>query len=67
VTCVTQREIAKIWTELEGLIRDYMQPDQGYAARRAVEENRWDQDYDTLARYGEWDFTDAVVKIRVGP
>lgn len=63
---LTPNEIDEIWSQIEGLIGDYMQIDQGYAARRAVHENRWDQDYDTLARYGEWDFTDKVAKIRVG-
>ena len=60
-------EIDAVWRDFEGLIAKYMDPDKGYTARRAIEENRWDQDYDTLARYGEWDFTDEVTKIRVGP
>lgn len=60
-------EIDEFWQNFEELITKYMDPDKGYTARRAVHENRWDQDYDTLARYGEWDFTDTPVKIRVGP
>jgi double-strand break repair protein AddB len=60
-------ELAKIWAELEELIAQYQNPDQGYAARRAVHEDRWDQDYDQLARYGEWDLTQAAHQIRVQP
>ncbi len=61
------QEIAKVWAELEELIAEYQDPDQGYAARRAVYEERWDQDYDQLARYGEWDITQKPRQIRVGP
>ncbi len=57
----------EVWAELEQLISEYSDPEQGYASRRAVFEERWDQDYDTLARYGEWDRTDAVKPERVGP
>lgn len=57
----------QIWAELAQLITEYNDPDKGYASRRAVFEERWDQDYDTLARYGEWDRTDAVKPQRVGP
>lgn len=60
-------ELAKIWTELETLIAEYQDPDQGYPARRAVFEERWEQDYDQLARYGEWDITQEPYKTRVGP
>jgi len=60
-------ELAKIWAELETLIAEYQDPDQGYPARRAVFEERWEQDYDQLARYGEWDITQEPYKTRVGP
>lgn len=61
-----QGELDKIWTELAGLIDAYNDADKGYPARRAVHENRWKQDYDQLARFGEWDITDAPVTIKVG-
>ncbi|WP_298295453.1 double-strand break repair protein AddB [uncultured Litoreibacter sp.] len=63
---LTPDEVAKIWSELEALISAYMDPDKGYPSRRAVHENRWDQDYDTLARYGEWDITEDPMPRRVG-
>jgi len=61
----SEEELQKIWAELEALIAEYQDPDQGYAARRAVYEERWDQDYDQLARYGEWDITQKPQKTRV--
>lgn len=43
--------------KLRDLITAYAQQEQGYTARRAMEEDRFDSDYDLLARYGEWDIT----------
>ena len=59
-------ELDQIWAELEQLLTEYADPEKGYASRRAVFEERWDQDYDTLARYGEWDRTDHPKPERVG-
>lgn len=59
--------IAEIWADLGKLIAAYRDPDKGYAARRAVFESRWDQDYDHLARFGEWDETDWPNAQKVGP
>ncbi|MDA8746606.1 double-strand break repair protein AddB [Litoreibacter sp.] len=59
-------QLDKIWTEFEALIAEYMDPEKGYTARRAVYESRWDQDYDVLSRFGEWDRTDDAAPTRVG-
>ncbi len=47
----------KIWKELVALISAYLQPDQGYTARRAMFKEGDIGDYDLLARFGEWDAT----------
>ena len=59
-------ELEHFWSQLEGLIAEYMDPEKGYTARRAVYEDRWDQDYDLLSRFGEWDRTTDAAAIRVG-
>ncbi|WP_298259065.1 double-strand break repair protein AddB [uncultured Litoreibacter sp.] len=59
-------DLDKIWNELTELIRAYMEPDKGYSSRRAVFETRWEQSYDHLARFGEWDETDEALPMEVG-
>ncbi len=56
-TAITETITGKVWEDLHRLIRRYMTAEQGYAARRAVFEDRYPGDYDHLARYGEWDMT----------
>lgn len=48
------------------LIRAYQDPEQGFASRRAVKQERRSNDYDHLARFGEWTMQDTSVTIRVG-
>ena len=60
-------DLDEIWADFAKLIAAFAQRDQGYAARRAVHEDRWGRDYDHLARYGEWDVTDDPVAFPVGP
>lgn len=52
--------------KLAGLIGAFEKRERGYAARRAMESVRYDSDYDHLARYGEWDATDAPQAEDVG-
>ncbi|MEP3347127.1 MAG: double-strand break repair protein AddB [Litoreibacter sp.] len=59
-------DLDKIWDELTALIAAYMEPDKGFSSRRAVFETRWEQSYDHLARFGEWDETDEAVTTEVG-
>ncbi len=42
---------------LRELIAAYLDPAQGFTARRAMETTDFGSDYDTLARFGEWDET----------
>jgi RecB family exonuclease len=51
--------LGQVWEELHHLIGEYMTPEKGYVSRRAVFEERFPSDYDHLARYGEWEMTDA--------
>ncbi len=57
---------AEIWTELETLIAAYQNLAQGYAARRAVLREGLAGDYDHLARFGEWQTSDAPRPLDVG-
>lgn len=59
-------ELEAVWDELASLIMEYDDPEKGYAARRAVFETRFDQDYDHLARFGEWDETQEPQPVKVG-
>ncbi|MEM6594593.1 MAG: double-strand break repair protein AddB [Pseudomonadota bacterium] len=60
-------ELEEVWQKFEALISEYMDAEKGYTSRRAVYEERWSQDYDLLARWGEWDRTDAARPQKVGP
>lgn len=54
---LTEFPPAKVWEEFEELIARYMNPQQGYTSRRAMQKERFGGDYDQLARFGEWDAT----------
>lgn len=62
----TADDLDQVWDGLITLLTAYQDPEKGYTARRAVEENRWDQPYDHLARYGEWDVTQEATPGKVG-
>ena len=49
----------QVWSDFHSLIRTYFSQKQGYLARRAVAKQRFEGDYDHLARFGEWDDSDA--------
>jgi len=52
--------------QLRRLISAFLAPDQGFAARRAMESMRFEGDFDHLARYGEWDASDQPQEVVVG-
>ncbi|MDP4034391.1 MAG: double-strand break repair protein AddB [Pseudorhodobacter sp.] len=56
-TEITDALLGRVWEDLHKLIARYLIHDQGYAARRAVYEDRFPGDYDHLARYGEWEMS----------
>ncbi len=59
-------DVATIRRELSELINHYQSPLQGYTSRRAMAKVRFDGDYDHLARFGEWDDTEAPEPVEVG-
>ena len=52
---LSSAEIGDIKSELEQLISAYSSENQGYLSRRAMQQERFEGDYDHLARFGEWD------------
>lgn len=52
--------------EFETLMKAYLSPDQGFAARRMLFMEREQSDYDHLSRYGEWSMQDTPVVQPVG-
>jgi ATP-dependent helicase/nuclease subunit B len=63
---ITPAEINETWEKLLRLIARYQDNAQGYAARRAVVEEKDTGDYDHLARLGEWAMSEASFPARVG-
>ncbi|MCM2561998.1 double-strand break repair protein AddB [Lutimaribacter sp. EGI FJ00015] len=47
----------QVWAEFVKLVSAYLEPDQGFSARRAMFKETDHSDYDQLARFGEWDTT----------
>lgn len=56
-TEITPAITAEVWEGLYALIGHYTHEAAGYTARRAVQKERFEGDYDHLSRYGEWDTT----------
>lgn len=52
-------ETETVAAEFLRLMAAYLEPEQGYTSRRAMESVSYDGDYDHLARFGEWDDTAA--------
>lgn len=66
VTTYQPGELDSVWRDFTALIARYMQPEQGYAARRAVRNPTDVGDYDHLARHGEWQDSDPAHRFPVG-
>ena len=65
-TDTTPDLLAVDWAKLITLISRYLSRTTGYAARRAVFEDRIEGDYDHLSRFGEWDTTEEPEGAGVG-
>ena len=63
---VSAEALAQHRTRLAGLLKRYLEPDQGFTARRALKKDTDTGQYDQLSRFGEWQVTDEAVTIRVG-
>lgn len=59
-------DVERSWAGLQRLLARYLSPDQGFAARRALQMARDRSDYDHLSRFGEWDITDLPSPEDVG-
>ena len=47
----------EVLAKLKALILEYLSPDQGFTARRAMQKSDFPGSYDQLSRFGEWDVT----------
>ena len=56
---------AQVWEDLGKLIGAYLDPDQGYTSRRAIQKEDEEGNYDHLARLGEWQPSDEPVPERL--
>lgn len=65
-TAITPALTAEVWAGLQSLIAHYRSEATGYTARRAVQKERFEGDYDHLSRFGEWDTTTPPEATRVG-
>ncbi len=65
-TEMTEALIDEMRDGFAALIRCYLNPQQGFASRRAVKRERRSADYDHLARFGEWTMQDPSVTLPVG-
>lgn len=52
----------QVWEEFTALIAAYQQADQGFTARRAMQEDKHVSNYDQLSRFGEWDGADDAAR-----
>lgn len=50
--------VAQAWAKLTQLVARYLDPAQGYTARRAMMTSDETSDYDHLSRFGEWELSD---------
>jgi double-strand break repair protein AddB len=66
-TEIDETVTGRVWEGLVRLITRYLARETGYTARRAVFEDRFEGDYDHLARYGEWQMSDRAAPETVGP
>ena len=63
---VTPAEVAEIERGFSRLLDHYLNENSGFTSRYAMEEMKFEGDYDHLARFGEWDETQEARPVRVG-
>ncbi|MEM7717605.1 MAG: double-strand break repair protein AddB [Pseudomonadota bacterium] len=67
ITMLTgEDETVTIAGQIARLLRSFLKEDHGFMSRRAMETSRFSGDYDHLARFGEWDPSNAACIQRVG-
>ena len=65
-TDITAEILKDLRQQLTDLLAAYLDPAQGFSARRAMEKDSDTSAYDHLSRFGEWTVQDAPVTLRVG-
>lgn len=63
---VTPAEVTEIEHGFSRLLDHYLNENSGFTSRYAMEEMKFEGDYDHLARFGEWDETQEAKTERVG-
>ncbi len=66
-TPISSELLEDVWNRFISLIAQYQAREAGYTSRRAVFQDRFEGDYDHLARYGEWQMSDRATPVVVGP
>ena len=56
---LTEISPEETWEGLKELLERYFDPNTGYSSRRAMQKEGDEGRYDQLARFGEWDISDA--------
>jgi ATP-dependent helicase/nuclease subunit B len=65
-TDMTEAMINALRDDLAKLVAAYLNPAQGFSARRALQKDSESSDYDHLSRFGEWTMQDAAQTLPVG-
>ncbi|WP_298566861.1 double-strand break repair protein AddB [uncultured Aliiroseovarius sp.] len=65
-TDLSQADVTIAQAEFEALVQAYQDPAQGFTSRRSVHMQRFEGDYDHLARFGEWDDSFDPTVLEVG-
>lgn len=63
---ITPGALERHRVELERLFTVYLDPAQGFTARRAMKKDSEASDFDQLSRLGEWQVTDTAVTLPLG-
>jgi ATP-dependent helicase/nuclease subunit B len=56
---LTKHSVSDVWDGLSELIGQYQSLTKGYTSRRAMQKEADERDFDHLARFHEWDVSDA--------
>lgn len=64
-TEVTPEQVSETARQLASLLQDYLRPSKGYMSKRMFERDRFEGDFDHLARLGEWSAADWPVPEQV--
>ena len=63
---ITPELLREVYAKFHHLIAQYAEAGTGYISRRALQRDEEDRDFDQLARFGEWQMSDAAQPIDVG-